>query len=76
MLQAIFDVLQESGAFSHGLGHRSHPGFARLIGADGGWLTAVDELKWRGLERGLKSGVVDIFRPWQPAQPLTGAIAS
>ena len=37
---------------------------------------ALDELKWHGLEHGLKSGVVDVFRPWQPAQPLMGTIAS
>ena len=64
LLQPGPGISQHFIVFSHGLGHHSHPGFARLIGTDGGWLTAVDELEWRGLERGLKGGVVDVFRPW------------
>ena len=74
LLQSCPGISKHFIAFSHGLGHRSHPSFTRLIGSDGGWLTAVDELEWRGLECELKGGVVEVFRPWQPAQPLMGAI--
>ena len=64
LLQPGPSISQTIIVFRHGLGHHSHPGFARLIGTDGGWLTAVDELEWHGLERGLKGGVVDVFHPW------------
>ena len=42
---------------------------------DEGWVAALNDLEWRVLEGGLKGVVVDVFCPWQPAQPLAGVIA-
>jgi hypothetical protein len=67
LLQAAMSIGQELILLSHALGHRSHPCFAGLVRADGGWVAAVDDLEWRVLEGGLKGGVVDVFFPWQPA---------
>jgi hypothetical protein len=67
LLKAEADVSEELISFRHVLGDRSDPCLAGLIGADGGWVTAVDHPEWYVTERGLVGGVVDVLRPGEPA---------
>ena len=68
-------VREELIVLSHALSHRSHPCLAWFIGADGGWLTAIDDLERCRLERGLEGSVVDELCPLQPTQPLSWMVA-
>jgi hypothetical protein len=62
LLKAEADVSEELVSFRHVLGDRRDPCLAGLIGADGGWVTAVDHPERCVAERGLVGGVVDVLR--------------
>jgi hypothetical protein len=75
LLEVEADVIEELISFCHVLGDRRDPCFVGLIGADRGWVTAVDYLERCVVERELVGGVVDVLRSGEPAQPLSRAIS-
>jgi len=74
LLQAVADIGEEGGTFLQVASYSSHPGFSRLVRAEGGWVTAVDHVKRCLLERGLVSRVVHVLGPGEPPQPLARSI--
>ena len=75
LLEAIADVGEERLAGLHLLGNRINPRITRFIRTDGGRVAAIDHTEQRLVERCLVGRVVDVLRPRQPAQPLSGTIA-
>lgn len=74
LLQTDANVGEECVPFLHGLRHSHHPRLTGVVGADRWRVPAIDELEWRRAECGVEGGVVDVFRPWQPAKPVARTV--
>jgi hypothetical protein len=49
--------------------------FSISIGAEGWRVAAIYDTKWQGANGCLEGGIVAVFHPEEPLQPLAGAIA-
>lgn len=67
LLKPGASISQHLLALGHGFSHSCHPCLARLIGANGWWLTAVDDGERRSLECCLECSVEDVLCSGQPA---------
>jgi len=70
LVKAVANVGEECVALKELAVQGHHPSQSRPIGCQGGRRVTVDHLKRRSLERCLVAGVVAVFGPWQPPQPL------
>jgi hypothetical protein len=74
LLEANPHIRQELVPVRHVLGHGHDACLTRFIRTDGRGIMAVNQLEWSLLKSLLVGGVVDVFCPRQPTQPLTRMI--
>lgn len=75
LLEPEAHIFKERVALGHGLGNSRHPDLTVVVGADAWRIPTIDHAERCLLKRSVEGGVVDVFCPRKPSDPLARTIS-